>query len=60
MTRPTSEDARTGTPVANSADLQTYEITTHSGDASKQSSFDGMSVPKDAYPLLEFLQKKCE
>jgi len=42
------------------ADLQTYEITIHTSDASKQFSFDDMSVPKDAYPLLEFLQEKCQ
>jgi hypothetical protein len=42
------------------ADLQTYEITIQSDRGLKQFSFDDMSVPKDAYPLLEFLQGKCE
>lgn len=42
------------------ADLQTYEITIQSGQGDKQFSFDDMSVPKEAYPLLEFLQNKCE
>lgn len=41
------------------ADLQTYEITIQSDQGLKQFSFDDMSVPKEAHPLLEFLRDKC-
>lgn len=42
------------------ADLQTYEITIQSDHGPKHFSFDDMTVPEKVYPLLEFLQERCE
>ena len=42
------------------ADLQTYEVTVESGGKIQQFSFDDMTVPEKAYPLLEFLRERCK
>jgi hypothetical protein len=42
------------------ADLQTYEVTVESGGKVQRFSFDDMTVPEKAYPLLEFLRERCK
>lgn len=41
-------------------DLQTYDITIHTDRGPKHFSFDDMTVPEEVYPLLEFLQDRCD
>ena len=46
--------------TSNVADLLNYEITIETKEGIRQVSFDDLSLPESAVPLLEYLQERAK